>query len=137
MTGVSLQIFRNVDLVPGQSLRRVVPDDRLVLDRSIIAAKHLAFAGRNLDRDGVSLEPILHHLDRLLEIGAGTIHLVHEGEPGNAILVRLTPDRFRLGLDAAYGTEKSDGAVKDAERALDFNRKVDMTRGIDDVDLSR
>ena len=49
-------------------------------------------------------------------------------------MVRLTPHRFRLGLDTALGAEDGHAAVQNAQAALHLGGEVHMTRGIDDVD---
>ena len=46
----------------------------------------------------------------------------------------MAPDGFGLRLDAVFGVEDGDGAVKDAEGALDFDGEVDVPRGVNDVE---
>src|SRR5690606_11540419 len=50
------------------------------------------------------------------------------------VLVGLAPDGFGLRLDTGDRVEDGDGAVEDAQRTLDLDREVDVTRGVDDVD---
>ena len=68
------------------------------------------------------------------EVRADAVHLVDEGDAGDAVLVGLAPHGLRLRLDAADGAENADRAVENAQRALHFDREVDVARGIDDVD---
>src|SRR5262249_49037713 len=49
------------------------------------------------------------------------------------VLVALTPDGFRLRLNALVAVEHDDSAVQHAQRALDFDREVDVSGRIDDV----
>ena len=49
-------------------------------------------------------------------------------------MVRLTPHRFRLGLDTALGAEDGHAAGQNAQAALHLGGEVDMARRIDDVD---
>ena len=60
--------------------------------------------------------------------------LVREDQPGDAVAVRLAPDRLGLRLDAGDRVEQRDRAVEHAQRALDFHREVHVARRIDDVD---
>ena len=92
-------------------------------------------ADRAVDEDGVSAEFFLHRVDGHEVVGADAVHLVDERDTRNAIAVRLAPDSFRLGLNACDGIEHSDSAVENAQRALHFDREVDVARGVDDVDL--
>jgi hypothetical protein len=69
-----------------------------------------------------------------LELGADAVHLVDEAEPGDRVLARLPPDGLALRLDPLDGREDDDGAVEDAERALDLGGEVDVAGGVDDVD---
>ena len=75
------------------------------------------------------------------EIGALAIHLVHKGEPRHPVLVGLTPNGFRLRLDAVDTVEDGNGAIENAQRAYprisphlavlgDFNRIVYRWGGI-------
>ena len=49
------------------------------------------------------------------------------------VLVRLTPNGFGLGFNAALCTERCDRAVENAQRTLDFNGEVNVSRGVDYV----
>src|SRR6185369_13833966 len=59
---------------------------------------------------------------------------VDVGKARNAVLVGLAPDGLRLRLDAGDGVEDGDGAVEDAQAALDLDREVDVAGRVDDVD---
>jgi hypothetical protein len=50
------------------------------------------------------------------------------------IVVSLSPNGFRLWLNATLCTQNSYASVKHSQRALDLNGKVNVTRGVDDVD---
>ncbi len=51
------------------------------------------------------------------------------------IIVRIAPVRFRLRFDAGDAVEDDDRAVENAQRALHFDREVDVARRVDQVDL--
>ncbi len=79
-------------------------------------------------------EPAPDHVQRSGEVRAGPIHLVDEGDAGNAVLVGLPPDGLRLGFDAAHRVKHRHRAIEHAQRALHFDREIDVARSIDDVD---
>ena len=87
-----------------------------------------------LQHERVGVEAVDHHLDRALEVGAGAVHLVHEGDAGHVVAVGLAPHRLGLRLDAGDRVEHRDGAVEHAQAALDLDREVDVAGGVDDVD---
>src|SRR6185312_2499688 len=47
---------------------------------------------------------------------------------------RLTPDGFRLRLDAFLAVEHGDGAVEHAQGAFNLGREIHVTRSVDQVD---
>ena len=79
-------------------------------------------------------EAVDHRLDAVLERGARAVHLVDVRDARYAVLVGLAPDGLGLRLDAGDGVETGDGAVEDAQRALDLDGEVDVARRVDDVD---
>ena len=97
-------------------------------------AEEILLADRQLDRDGIALKAFMHHLHDAIEVGAEDIHLVDECHSRNLILVRLSPNRLRLGLDAALSTENGNRAVEHAQRTLDLYSEVHVSGGVDDID---
>ena len=89
---------------------------------------------RELEDQGVGVQPVDHHLDGAVEVGAGSIHLVDEGDARHAVAVGLPPDGLGLRFDARDGVEHGHGAVQHAERAFDLHGEVDVSGRIDDVD---
>ena len=67
--------------------------------------------------------------NREVEIGAHLVHLVDEADTGDVVLVGLTPHGLGLGLNALLAVEHGDGAVEDAQRALNLNGEVNVTGG--------
>src|SRR5262245_13495138 len=86
------------------------------------------------DRRRLAFKALDDFLDRIGEIGADYVHLVDEHQPRNLIFVGLTPDRFRLRLDALLRVEDNDGAIEHTQAALDLGRKIDVARRVDQVD---
>ena len=112
----------------------VLVDDRLHLDEVDDAGERVLLADRDLHGHGVRAEAVAHRLHGGEEVRAGAVHLVDEGDARNLVLVRLPPDRLGLRLHACDGVEHGDGAVEDAQAALDLDRKVHVAGRIDDVD---
>ncbi len=112
----------------------VVVGDRLHLDEVDDAAVLILLADRQLHRNRVGPEAVAHRRHRVQEVRAGAIHLVDEGDPGDAVAVGLAPDGLGLRLHAGDGVEDGDRAVEDAQRALDLDREVHVPGSIDDVD---
>ena len=111
----------------------VVIDYGIVCDKVDYSAESIFFTDGKADGNSVGFKPFPHHLYGVVEIRTVDIHLVDVRYTGNVILVRLTPNRFGLRLDAAFRTESGYRAVEYAERSFDLDRKVDVSRGVDDV----
>ena len=112
----------------------------VVVDRIIIYKVYQSFelvlgADRKDDRQGRSAEVLLDLGAHREEVGTRAVHLVDVADTGDVVLVGLTPYGLRLGLDAADGAERGDRTVQNAQRTLHLDRKVDVSRGIDQVDL--
>ena len=88
----------------------------------------------DLGGNRIGAQTVLHGLDGVEEVGAHAVVLVDEGDAGDAVVGGLTPDGLGLRLDTGDGVEDGDGAVEDAQAALDLGREVDVARGVDDLD---
>ena len=78
----------------------------------------------------------MHHIHNAIEVRAVDIHLVDIAHTRNLVHISLSPNGFRLGLNAALCTEDSNGAVENAQRALNLYGKVNVAGGVDNVDTS-
>ena len=87
-----------------------------------------------LDGHSVALQAVLNHVQHVIKIRAGDVHLVDVNHTGDMIMVSLTPHRLGLGLHAALGAHHRDGAVQNTQRTLHFDGEVHVTGGVDDVD---
>lgn len=76
----------------------------------------------------------MHHVENMVEVRAGDVHLIDVDHPGDVIVIRLTPDSLGLRLHAALGTHDGDGAVQHAQRTFHLHSEVHMTRCVNDVD---
>src|SRR5207247_8392743 len=57
-----------------------------------------------------------------------------EANPGHPVLVGLPPHCFRLWLNSRYSIENGHGAIKHAQRTLDFHREIYVPRCVDNID---
>src|SRR5690606_10412358 len=88
----------------------------------------------NRQRYRIGVQTLANLFDRAFKAGPDAIHFVDEAESGNMIPVGLSPDGFALGLDSFDGTEDHDRSIEHAQTPLDFRGKIDMARGIDQID---
>ena len=84
---------------------------------------------------GVRAEALANAFDAVREVRAHAVHLVHVADARHVVLVREAPVRFRLRLDTGHAVEYDDGAVEHAQAAVHFDREVDVSGRVDDVDL--
>ena len=104
------------DLLDAHILAQiVVVDVGLHLDQVDDAAEVCLGADRQLDRNSVALEALVHHVDNVVEVRAHDVHLVDIDHAGNVVVVGLAPDRLGLRLNAALGTQNGHGAVEHAQ----------------------
>src|SRR6185437_11590776 len=81
-------------------------------------------------------EALADGVDGVFKIGAHLVNLVDEANSGNAVLISLPPDFFRLRLHAMDCIKHGDGAVEHAKRALHLGGEVHVAGRIDDVDAN-
>ena len=112
----------------------VVPDDRLHLDQIDDAAELVFLSDGNLDRYWLGVEALAEGIDGMLEISTHLVDLVDEANSRNAVLISLTPNFFRLRLDAVNRVKHRDCAVEHAQRTLDFGGEIYVAGSIDNVD---
>ena len=129
-----LQVLRDLPDVESRPELLPVPRDRLHLHQVDHAREPFLGPDRKRQHQRVGAEVALDHLDGAEKVGAHAVHLVDEADARHAVLVRLAPDGLGLGLDSPHRVEQRDGAVEDAEGALDLEGEVDVAGRVDDVD---
>ena len=82
---------------------------------------------------GIGGQYILDLLYDAIEIGADAVEFVDENDPRNLGIVGIAPVGLGLRFDAARAAEYADAAVEHLQRAIDLNREVHVSRGVDDV----
>jgi hypothetical protein len=78
----------------GGGIVLVAIDDGLIFHQVHKAFELILASNRQLNRYGAGVKPVGYHIDGSEEVGAHSIHLVNETYPGDAVFIRLTPDRF-------------------------------------------
>ena len=68
-------------------------------------------------------------------VRANAVELVDECNARHFVATHLTIHRIRLRLHAGHATKHHDGAVEHAQRAFNFDGEVNVSRGVDDVDV--
>ena len=112
----------------------VVVDVRIHLDQVDDAAEFGFLADGQLDGHRIALETLVDHAQDVIEVRAHDVHFVDVDHAGHMVVIRLTPNRLALRLNAALGAHDGHRAVEHAEAALHLDREVDVARGVDDVD---
>jgi len=133
--GLRANVLRDLGDVEGRPQGVLPPRDEPHADQVDDPPEMIGFSEGGLDGQWHGCEALPHHLHGVGEVRADPVHLVDEGNLGDAVLVGLVPDGLRLRLHALHGGEDHDGAVENPEAALDLDREVHVPRGVDDMDL--
>ncbi len=78
---------------------------------------------------------VLDLLEACEKICPHPVHLVHIDDLRNFEFVRLSPNRFGLGLNFSHGIEGGHTTVEHTQGTLNFNREVDVARSVDEIQL--
>jgi hypothetical protein len=90
---------------------------------------------RNLHQHRVVAEFLSQALHDLARVGTGAIELVDECQARDLVALHLAIDGHRLRLHAGDTAQHEHRSVEDTQSALDFDGEVDVTGGVDDVDV--
>src|SRR5215469_16215008 len=134
--GFLFQLGGNLVGIELSSQGFIFPDDGLHRQQIDDAFELVFLSDGNLDGDGLGVEALANGIDGVLKIGTHLINLVDEANARDPVLVRLTPNLFRLRLHAVNGIKNRDGAVEYTKRALDFRGEIHVTGSVDDVDAN-
>ncbi len=84
----------------------------------------------------MGIEALGNHLDGAEKIGPDAIQFIDKGDFRHLVFIGLSPYGFRLGFHAFYSAEYTDRAIhQHPQRALDFNGKINMPGGIDNMNF--
>ena len=134
---IKLGIVRHIsrDINNGNVLALlIVVDVGFHLEQINDSLKFIFLSNGKLNADGILTKSCFNHFYRIVEISTQDVHLVDERHTGYIVGVSLTPNIFRLRLYTALRTEHAYGAVQYTKGTLYLNRKVNVTRGINDID---
>ena len=91
-------------------------------------------ADRQLNRNSVALQTLVHHVDYVVEVSAHDVHFIDINHTRNLILISLSPYSFCLRFYTALCAQYSNRTVQHTQRTLNFYCEVNVSRGVDDVD---
>ena len=126
-------VFRDVFRIVSHTLVFFVPVDGTHTNQVNDTLEIIFGTNSQLNRYWVTTQATFNLLNYTQEVCTSTIHLINKGHAWNLILIGLAPDCFRLRLNTTYCTKNGASTVKHAQRALDFNSKINVTRSINDV----
>jgi len=127
------EVCGNFLLVELRSQRLLFPNHRLHLHQIDKTGIFVLSTNRKLKNQRIGTEALDNHFNGAVEVRADLVHLVDEHHPRNLVLVALAPDGFGLRLDAGIGIKQRNSPVKHAQRTLDFNREVNVSGRVNDV----
>ena len=96
--------------------------------------KFIFFTDWQLQADCIFAQSCSDLINSVVEVCTHDIHLVDECHTGYIVGISLTPYVLRLRLYTTLCTEHADSAVQYTQRTLNLYGKVNVARGIDDVD---
>ena len=74
-------------------------------------------------------------LDAHIKISIVFVHFVDECNPGHMMTVSLPPNGHSLSLHSSRTIENNYSSVQRSQSSLNLNGEVDMSRGINQIDL--
>jgi hypothetical protein len=110
-----------------------IPDNAFGPDKVNHSDKPVFRTDGDLYDQGMGSKTLSHHLHRPKEIRPNPIHLVDEGHLGNPIFICLVPYGLGLGFHAFDGAEDRNGPIQHTQRTFHFNREIDMTGSINNM----
>src|SRR6476619_3041554 len=108
MLDVVHHIRRNFFLMETCTERLFFPHQRLLSDEVDYATEVFLRTKRQLCHERFPAEAMFDLFDYIVKVRTNAIELVDEHDPRDAILVGLSPDRFRLRLNPADAAENDD-----------------------------
>ena len=134
--GFFLEFGGNIfNRVGGAQAIVVGVNDGFLVHHVNLAAELVFSADGDQNGSGIRAQLVVNIVQHVVEVGAGTVHLVDEAHAGHAVLGGLTPHGFRLGLHSCHAAEHHDGAVKHAEGTFHFSSEVNVPGSINNVQL--
>ncbi len=125
---------RHFGFEEGSALGCLVKGNSLASNKVDNAFEMVFSTDRQLKWNSLCAKAVVNHLHATLKVRADTVHLIDEADTRNAVSVSLTPNGFRLWLNASNCVEYTNGAVKNTQGTFNFNGEVNVAWGVNDVD---
>ena len=132
--GLREHILRDFPHLVSRTHARLIPVDGFHANEIDNAFEILFGADRQLDGNRIPAKAFSDLPDHAQEISSGTVHFVDEDHSRHIVFIALAPDSLGLRLYTADRTKNRDGSVKNAQAALHLDRKIDVSRRVDDID---
>ena len=126
-------MFRRNRTAPNFFAKFTVVDNGFHRDQVNHADERFFAAHRELNWHCVVVEPLFHALDDSFRIRAESIHLVDESDSRHVVALHLSIHGQRLALHTPGGTQDQDGTIENSQAAFDFDREVNVSWRVDDV----
>src|SRR3989339_41342 len=94
----------------------------------------IIFTERDLNSDRFFRQTLLNSFKRVVERSPHPVEFIDKTNPWHMVFIRLTPNGFRLWFYASHPIKNSHSTIEHFQTSFHFSRKVDVARGIDDVD---
>ena len=88
-----------------------------------------------VDWEGLLAQAAMDRLDRLVEVATSLVDLVDKADTWHTVFVSLAPHRLTLGFYPHLAIKDCHCAVEYAQATLHLGSKVDVPRGVNDVNL--
>ncbi len=78
-------------------------------------------------------QDVFYLFDDTKEVGTNSVQFVDKDHTGNFGVIGIAPVCLGLRLDTPGATKHADTAIEHLERPVNFDRKIHVSRGIDNV----
>src|SRR5699024_6431964 len=109
----------------------VIIDVRIHLHQVHDPLEGVLGANGELDGNGIAFQPVMDHLQHIVEIRAHDVHLVDVDHAGDMVVIGLPPDGLGLRLHTALGAHDGHAAVQYTQGTLHLYGKVHVARRVD------
>ena len=85
--------------------------------------------------ESILRETLVNRVERLVEVATDLVNFVNKTEAWHAVFGSLAPNSFGLSFDTHLTVENGNSTIEHTKRAFYFGGKVDVARGIDNVNF--
>ena len=116
-------------------IARFIPDPGFAGQQIDYAAKLFFNADRQHHHHRFGSEDFIDLLDNSVKICTGAIELIDVDDASDFGIVSVAPVGFRLRFNSTRTAEHTDTTIEHLQRTVNLDRKIDVSGGIDDVEL--